>query len=146
MAHLDRHTRIRLVLLVATLILIVLGAAREESYPLARAAILIPALFLVVAVFLLGVPFLAMEHAEGKRVRWGAAIDFLEHNSILMTAWLVVVVAVAAVSWLHYDTMNTPEKVIFFSAAIIGLGTALLEWFRDALPDRRQEKYRETED
>jgi hypothetical protein len=137
MVAMDRHELDRLVLAAAILVLVVMGAVREESYPVWRVTILAPALFLAAAVFLLGLPYLAMEHAEGERVRWRRALHFIGHNWILPLAGLMVLAAVVVVSYVSLDSMTTPEKAIFFAATVVGLAATLREWFLDLLPDRK---------
>ena len=142
----DRQVRLRLVLYASILTLFVLAATQGDEAGTFQAAILIPIAFIAGGVFLLGLPFLAMEHAEGGHVPWKKALDFVQHSAILAFLDVMLLWTTGFVTWLGSSGMNGPARAAFWVAVAVGSVAALMDWALSQQPDRKQRRWQKHPD
>lgn len=139
----DAQVRFRLLLYASVFTLIIIAATQPASQTVVLYALLVPFAFVLAAAFLLGGPFLAMEHAEGERVGWRRALDFLEHNSALAFLDLMLLWTTAFVAGMAFAQMAPWLKVAYVVVAMVGFGAALTDWFLTQQRDAKQARWQE---
>lgn len=139
----DRQIGSRLILLAAIVTMVVLAAISDVSR-IAALAIGVPLAFLAAGALLIGVPYAAVEKAEGHRLRWKKLLDFFEHATVLAWMDLFVLWFVTGIAYMGLAAgAGTAYTVVFAIALVVGIIAAMRDLYLSEEPDGMQAAWQE---
>lgn len=137
----DRQFRSRLVLYGTVAVMFALAALQPSTAAVFQASILVPAGFLAVAALLLAAPYIAMSRAEGRRIGWRRALDFLEHNSLVAFVDFALLWVTTGIVIMAWNDLSAVERMVFLAATAVGAYYGLRDWLLAQQSDRTQRRW-----